>query len=143
MNRQLKFRVWDKLEKRLIYPDKGYQGHFVLNLNGRFQNLQNGSGGEEYVVQQFASLKDKDGKDIYEGDIILNSVDHDRPTICVVGWSVYEEIGFSLYYPFKEPMEPLKQNFNGIDLYEEYPMCYNRGYGYEVIGNIFENLELL
>lgn len=67
---RFKFRVWDKLEKRFIYPDKGYQGHYVLDLNGRFQNLQNGSGGDECVVQQFTEQKDSKGTDVYEGDIV-------------------------------------------------------------------------
>ena len=68
--RTIKFRAWDKLEKRFFYPDKGYQGHYVLYLNGQFQNLQNGSGGDEYVVQQWTVLKDNFGNEIWEGDII-------------------------------------------------------------------------
>lgn len=68
--RALKFRAWDKLEKRFFYPDKGYQGHYVLTLNGHFQNLQNGSGGDEYVVQQWTGEYDMNRKPIYEGDII-------------------------------------------------------------------------
>lgn len=170
MNRQLKFRIWLSEHNQFIYPHicdfiRGGDNNVIGRLDPYFKyekglkfnalfvhsNFDKNQMGEvndhvndvEHVIQQFTGLKDKNGNDIYEGDVILNSVDHRTPTMCVVGWSVYDDIGFMLYYPFKEPMEPLKQNFNGIDLYEGLPMCYGRGYGYEVIGNIFENPELL
>jgi len=65
-----KFRVWDRLEQRFIYADKGYQGHYTLSLDGKFHNLQNGSGGNEHDVQQFLGILDANMKEIYEGDVV-------------------------------------------------------------------------
>ena len=67
---RLKFRAWDKLAEQFVYPDQGYQGHYILTLNGQFQNLQNGSGGDEYIVQQWTGEFDKNNQEIYEGDVI-------------------------------------------------------------------------
>lgn len=137
MNR-FKFRVWDKLNKEFLD-----RSEFVISPFRDCTYLPSGDSGDDFIIQQYTELEDKNGKAIYEGDIIMNEADHDDAAMCVVGWSVYEEIGWALYYDFREPMEPLRQNFNGIDLYEEYPMTYNRGNCYEVIGNVFENIKLL
>jgi uncharacterized phage protein (TIGR01671 family) len=125
MQRQLKFRAWDTLAKQFIYPDRGYQGHFILTLNGQFQNLQNGSGGDEYVVQQWTGLKDSKGKEIYDGDIVRGKF-------------------FDTEYRHLETI-------NSEVVWAERYACFNIGieewrYSGEpvtIIGNIFENSELL
>jgi len=117
--KKLKFRVWDKLEKRYIYPDQGYQGHYILDLNGKFHNLQNGSGGNEYGIEQFTGVFDKTGKEIYEGDIVRGFMDFGpadfHETNGVISW---------------------------CDKTHSYQFEYWNLYSLQVIGNTFETPEL-
>jgi uncharacterized phage protein (TIGR01671 family) len=129
MSRVLKFRVWDKLYKRFIYADKGYQGHYILTLGGKFLNLQNGSGGDEYVVQECIGLKDKNGKDIYEGDIINFSVNY---TVELGDPDIIEYKDCEVYYD-----EELAGFYFGKDGHQILDKVMVESI--EVTGNIFEN----
>ena len=124
MSREIKFRVWDKLAERFIRCDEGYQGHYVLSLKGEFHNLQNGSGGDECIVQQWTGLKDKNGVEIYEGDIVKATSDQ-YENENFVGKVIFDEGCFLTWIN--------KNDIRGIWGEDDI----------EVIGNIFENSELL
>jgi len=114
--------VWDKMRLQFIYPHNDNQQHFIIDLNGRFHNLQNGSGGDDYVIQQYTGLMDSNEKEIYEGDIIEMTYDH----IIERGFVVWENNSYILKTIGEDSYAPL--------------VIFPKD---KVIGNIFENKELL
>ena len=58
--REMKFRAWDRVEKKMI-PDI---------FDEFYTDAQEFFGSPRYIVLQYTGLKDKNGKEIYKGDIL-------------------------------------------------------------------------
>jgi uncharacterized phage protein (TIGR01671 family) len=130
MNNRFKFRVWDKLAERMIYPHNDNQQHFIIDLNGQFHNLQNGSGGDDYVIQQYTGLTDNNDKEIYEGDILKNHYDVSNN---IIGQVLYESDHGGYIFQWKRRGQDYKiTNLNCDVAFESV-----------IVGNILENPELL
>ena len=103
-----------------------------------------------YKIQQFTGLKDKTGRDIYEGDILLIPDSEVVPVLdygqcptedCNHLIEVIFECGCFGVKPaeFKHLWRWRKSIVSLVELFEEYPIET----GVEIIGNIFESPELI
>lgn len=71
MNREIKFRVYDKDLKRMRYLNSSHDFIcFDEEGNGYYENMQTGPGEWFSDLMQYTGLKDKNGVEVYENDII-------------------------------------------------------------------------
>ena len=123
MKREIKFRAWD-------IPAKKYRG--VDGLKDLFSIRSDGFFNEDYVLEQFTGLKDKNGKEIYEGDILSKGKISKRPS-----WKK----GHDYYCVSFSNGVFVANGYNGE--FKVSPILHNLNSGCEIIGNIHENPELL
>ena len=138
MNDRFKFRIWDKKLKKLAkWGDNPYHNMEIMNYIC-VENPVTDWRHEDYILMQCTGLKDKNGKLIYEGDIVKSDFDFITNTINPlrfnIGNVIYSDYiaGFVIASDIND-YSPYKTSFFGKT---EALNCI-------VIGNIYENPELL
>lgn len=133
--REIKFRAWDngKMQK--------------VDFNNLFVNRHHPTGtlylrkempfGDYHITElmQYTGLKDKNGTEIYEGDVIYYNIDNGvgiEHYQGVVKWAEKNPFSF-----FKYIIEYADGEFDQLSRAGTYNDCL------EIIGNIYENPELL
>lgn len=144
--REIKFRVWHKKEKRWLDPwaeedpilslkDFG-RGCEVYLYDRKTQDHSNiNCQMDDVVIQQYTGVKDKNGVEIYEGDLLITKFFKPQQNPIEVFWAdAHSSWGvdakmssFLSQYAKNGQVAPL------LNMHQEH---------YEVVGNIFEQLNL-
>ena len=119
--REIKFRAWDKELEKMHY-DIEYIYDDVGTSCASFGDILEDT--ERFNVVQYTGLKDQNGKEIYEGDIVCFDTLYNEHYI---GEVRYFEDSASFFIIAKEHCRE----------------CLDDVYALEVLGNIYENKELL
>nr|DAY17299.1 MAG TPA: YopX protein [Caudoviricetes sp.] len=129
----LRYRAWDVLSQEMIdeilmisFVRKEIIGKFSdgsTSVPLKFEDKRNG---EDVIFMQSTDLKDKNGKEIFEGDI----VDY-KGRKAIVNWHGSYA---SFIYRFVDELQERKS---------EWKPLYLAYYKFEVVGNVHENKELL
>jgi uncharacterized phage protein (TIGR01671 family) len=145
MNRELKFRIWDKQNKTFLKDPTRYKS-LAIACDGRgvyIGHCDDCDVEDRYIIQQFTGLKDKNRKEIYEGDIVKYSRCHCvsiEKSKGVFTSELIEDGDFVGEIIFIFPSFCWSYDHKRYDDIENMTGASHR---YEVIGNIFENPELL
>lgn len=124
--REIKFRAWDEKDHLMIYPDPFSSSGRWMTWEG---NVYRDGKLLDWVMLQYTGLKDKNGKEIYEGDIVRIMYHYDS-----YGRNETNELrNYQVKWWDKQGswmMEGAKETFSGAT-------------ESEVIGNIYENPDLI
>ena len=135
MNDRCKFRIWDKERKNMFCPKDKENDFIEIDCDGELHGYDTclWVGGVNSIPMQCTGLKDKNGTLIYEGDII-ETLHLDPVRRGNIEWSdkyLQWFIDFSRVYG--------KAEYN----YYCEELCGFNSKDIEVIGNVYENPELL
>lgn len=119
MQNRFKFRAWDSIAKEYIFDSYALYELFVNDIDNSYQ------------VEQCTGLKDKNGKLIYEGDILAKSPTYSPSYGCYKVFFQKDECSFKVIpcegsHDYAIPLNVLTKKND-----------------FQIIGNIHKNPELL
>lgn len=143
MNKVLKFRVWSKkincwMNHCAVIDCQGQVGsHFWEKKdNGEILEHVPSIMHLDLIIQQFTGLLDKNNKEIFEGDIVKydgeSDITYAKPGIVSIGEFIYDRNNY--FYGVRVKRLDMENAYFGIGLKDK---------DYEIIGNIFENSNLI
>lgn len=126
MTRKIKFRAWDKFTNRMISWDEMLEDESLI-----VEALLNGV---RFYLMQFTGMHDKNGEEVYEGDLLLD--DDSEPCVHQITWDGENAKYELLTQADENDWQNVYYNL------QELISADNRLDDFTLAGNIFKNSEL-
>lgn len=129
MGNLLRYRAWDKTHKKLGMIDADMQDGLFQSVKIFDEDGDDWQESENFILMQSTGLKDKNGTEIFEGDVVVTD-----------GWR-RQVVTFGT--------QEVEEDFGNVRIYRGFNLYLGGGYPnavmstFEVIGNIYENPELV
>lgn len=133
MNREIKFRAWSNKWDKMVYPNDERLTIQISNGGGPHSIWDDLRDEEGVPIMQYTGVKDKNAREIYEGDILLKAGDprYVREKYLNQKYTVEWDTSYCTFRC--TPHVKMADNY----------IWWPRVSECEVIGNIYENPELL
>ena len=125
MNREIKFRAWDSIAGKM-WEDVYFDGGHIYTIGPDGENASTMPRWEDNAIMQFTGLLDKNGKEIYESDVVRIWADPKH----YGGYTGHDYAEAVVWNPQEARFELTEHGFYDFEFIQ-------------VIGNIHENKELL
>jgi len=146
--REIKFRIWTG--KKILYEEDIIAdpvNKYFMTLHGIFAIKEPKLPARDsgFILLQYTGLKDKNGKEIYEGDIIRLVEDEDKEvgSVCFGKHHVTADDNFCSGDAYGWHLEYNNRHTEALNNSEPWNGDCTTPDNIEVIGNIYENGELL
>ena len=127
--RDIKFRAWDKIENTMALVEEWHKTWIAIGVNDEDDGHLEQRKLEDIKLMQYTGLQDKNGVEIYEGDILQWSY-RKKDELCIVSYQ--DQWGSFVIDSKRAGRRKITHVLSSLP-----------EYGSVVVGNIYENPELL